>query len=279
MSVISRLILSTCVFIFAIFQASSAQADSGIDCSLITDEISTPVLIGLDDLLVPIPAPYDAGGMCYKADFDGDGIDEYLVQGFTSSDQTIILKQTSVGKYGSVHQRWDNNHLGLDWSANNVSLYVDDYNNDSRADIILDSNQVGGTSGLIYAEGNGSFEKLIVAWDSFANAGSNETIVAGALSGKYAVSNTGAATFSIPIQIPPGIAGVNPNLTIEYNSQSGNGLLGLGWSVSGLSSITRCPSTLVQEIGIDYSKPYAGINLNSNDRFCLDGQFLVSVRP
>ena len=60
-----------------------------------------------------------------------------------------------------------------------------------------------------------------------------------------------------------------PTLSLNYNSQSGNGPLGVGWSLGGLSAITRCPATYAQD-GFK-----GGINYDGNDRFCLDGQRLV----
>src|SRR6185312_1600549 len=54
-----------------------------------------------------------------------------------------------------------------------------------------------------------------------------------------------------------------------YGSQSGNGLVGLGWSLDGLPSITRCPTTLAQG-GV-----YGAVNYDANDVFCLDGQRLI----
>ncbi|PIX55190.1 MAG: hypothetical protein COZ50_04070 [Zetaproteobacteria bacterium CG_4_10_14_3_um_filter_54_28] len=65
--------------------------------------------------------------------------------------------------------------------------------------------------------------------------------------------------------------GIQPNLSLVYNSQGGNGLLGMGWGLSGLSTIHRCARTVAQD-GVK-----GGINLDANDRFCLDGQRLVAT--
>jgi hypothetical protein len=45
---------------------------------------------------------------------------------------------------------------------------------------------------------------------------------------------------NIPITVPPGISGMKPELSINYNSNSGNGLLGVGFGLGGLSAIHRC---------------------------------------
>lgn len=98
-----------------------------------------------------------------------------------------------------------------------------------------------------------------------------QTTVAGELAGQFSVSENGAATYQIPIQIPPGVAGVEPKLELAYNSQGGNGSIGMGWSLSGLSAIVRCPRTKAQD-GVRGS-----INFDLNDRYCLDGERLILV--
>jgi len=89
--------------------------------------------------------------------------------------------------------------------------------------------------------------------------------------GQFDVSPTGAASYSVPVAVPPGTAGMVPSLALAYNSQGGNGLLGVGWSLSGLSAITRCPRTLAQD------NTRSGINYDANDKYCLDGQRLIAI--
>lgn len=81
----------------------------------------------------------------------------------------------------------------------------------------------------------------------------------------------GAATYSVPIVVPPGRAGMQPTFSLEYNSRSGNGVVGLGWAISGGSSIHRCPQTPEQD------GQALGVSYTNNDRLCLDGQRLVRV--
>ncbi len=83
--------------------------------------------------------------------------------------------------------------------------------------------------------------------------------------GTFEVSPSGAATYTIPIDVPPGINGMQPNLAFVYNSQSGNGELGLGWGLSGLSAVMRCPTDLTRDGYID------PVDYDDNDQFCLGG--------
>jgi hypothetical protein len=56
---------------------------------------------------------------------------------------------------------------------------------------------------------------------------------------------------------------------LNYSSQSGNGIAGMGWNLSGLSVITRCAATQATD-GVR-----GGVNLDANDKLCLDGQRLI----
>jgi hypothetical protein len=61
----------------------------------------------------------------------------------------------------------------------------------------------------------------------------------GGLTGQFAVDPSGSASVSIPITVPPGTAGMQPNLSLVINSRGGPGVVGLGGSIAGIPSITR----------------------------------------
>ncbi|MDR1679841.1 MAG: FG-GAP-like repeat-containing protein [Prevotellaceae bacterium] len=93
----------------------------------------------------------------------------------------------------------------------------------------------------------------------------------GSIAGAVDVSPTGAATYTMPIEMPAGVAGIQPSLSLLYNSQAGNGIMGTGFSFSGLSSITRTPRTIYSD------GSSAGIKSSADDVFALDGTRLVAV--
>ncbi len=101
--------------------------------------------------------------------------------------------------------------------------------------------------------------------------GARAATVAGVTSGALAVDETGGAIYAILIAVPPGAAGMEPSLSFVYSSQAGNGPLGVGWSLGGLSNVHRCPRTQAQDGAV------GGINFDANDRFCIDGQRLIAI--
>ena len=91
----------------------------------------------------------------------------------------------------------------------------------------------------------------------------------GGMGGAFSVSPMGGATYSIPIDVPQGVGGLQPQLSIVYNSQSGNGLCGYGATLAGLSSITRGPKDIYHD------SIAQGIKYQADDALYLDGVRLI----
>jgi hypothetical protein len=112
--------------------------------------------------------------------------------------------------------------------------------------------------------GGGSPPQLLVAADPLSDAVS-------ATAAEFRVDESGAATYSIPLYAVPGTAGVAPQLSLSYSSQGGYGALGKGWSIGGMSSITRCRATREAGDFIGAATPDgnpAPINFTGNDPYC-----------
>lgn len=97
------------------------------------------------------------------------------------------------------------------------------------------------------------------------------THLPGYQTGTPGVSPTGASTYEISLFTPQGTGGMVPHLALVYNDQSGNGILGPGFSLSGMSMITR--------INLPYYARNESPELleNLDKQFSLDGNRLVLI--
>ena len=66
----------------------------------------------------------------------------------------------------------------------------------------------------------------------------NPVVSGGAVTATAAGGSTGSASTTIAITVPP-FHGLQPRLLLQYGSDMGNGWLGVGWALSGLSTIDR----------------------------------------
>src|SRR5712691_7604878 len=73
----------------------------------------------------------------------------------------------------------------------------------------------------------------------------------------------GSFGYSIPIEVPA-FHGLEPRLALAYSSEGRNGMLGVGWTLAGFSTIERANS--------GRGTPH----FDANDIYLLDGQELVA---
>ncbi|CAA2142196.1 FG-GAP-like repeat-containing protein [Hyphomicrobium sp. ghe19] len=93
----------------------------------------------------------------------------------------------------------------------------------------------------------------------------------GATAAEFGVSPSGSASYTIPITVPIGTTGVQPKLALQFATPGGDGPMGYGGSISGLSYITRCASDLYHD-GVIHA-----VDFTTADKFCLNGQRLVAI--
>ncbi|WP_422360213.1 FG-GAP-like repeat-containing protein [Reichenbachiella sp.] len=105
-----------------------------------------------------------------------------------------------------------------------------------------------------------------------SQGGSNNNGVAGTTPGSFNVGSTGGAAYNIPILVSPGTADMEPNLSISYNSQAKNGIMGYGFTLSGLSSISRAPTK--QYLDNNVKDP---VDFDGTDKLAIDGERLILV--
>ncbi|MBU0489590.1 MAG: hypothetical protein KKD31_16730, partial [Bacteroidetes bacterium] len=97
----------------------------------------------------------------------------------------------------------------------------------------------------------------------------DRTLAVGTTKGVFNVSQTGAATYNIPLELPKGSAGFEPQISIVYSSQAGNSTLGTGWNLSCYSAITRTGHNQY------FDNDIRGVKFDIYDRFAYDGSRLI----
>jgi hypothetical protein len=68
------------------------------------------------------------------------------------------------------------------------------------------------------------------------------------------VDQSGAFNYEVPITLPKAVGKAQPEIALSYDSHSGNGLVGVGWQLTGFPAITR----------VNFG---AGINYNAGDTY------------
>ncbi len=87
--------------------------------------------------------------------------------------------------------------------------------------------------------------------------------------GKLEISNSGQATYTLPIALPPSISSVGPTINLAYASGQNGGIAGQGWSINSISFISR----IATRQDIDGFKD--GVDFDDNDKLALEGQRLL----
>ncbi|MDO5524629.1 MAG: RHS repeat-associated core domain-containing protein [Prevotella sp.] len=95
-----------------------------------------------------------------------------------------------------------------------------------------------------------------------------DTYSVGTPNGAFTVNGLGAAEYNVSIDVPE-CGNATPKIGVGYNSQSGNGLVGFGFNITGLNSITRGNCDFFHDSSV------WGVKYNDIDALFLGGKRLI----
>jgi RHS repeat-associated protein len=178
-------------------------------------------------------------GKRIRGDFNGDGREDLIVQ--TDTGEEFIISDDKAKPFD----------INVDLAVI-ANMEVVDVNSDKKDDILDATNdkvQYATTDGFTAAIGTSEY--------------------VGTLSGQSNVSPNGDFSYSIPITTAESTGGLKPQVGLSYSSSPNNGHIGVGWGVSGMSTISRC------EQNVETDGAVTKVDFTNTDRFCLDGQRLI----
>ena len=210
----------------------------------------------------------------FHGDFNGDGLIDTLIRSTNPVIPSFIILSASDLAATSLSQVINSNDFTVSFADGTIEIL--DINNDGRDDIRL---TLGANSADIISNPDGTVQESsgnpnpgpTTDYSAPAENPYSLTNGVGAIPGNFNVSSTGRANYRIPLRIPPSIQNIAPEFALNYSGQNFNDVFGVGWFMEGVSEITRCGTTIVQEGYID------GVNFNASDKFCLNGQKLIAV--
>ncbi len=202
----------------------------------------------------------DFHGDCYA----GGCYTDVLLQSKSPGRANVLLAGSASGVLSSATSVASN---AGSWTGNSYQLLVGKFGNSSIDVLYGQATSAGGSNFYSSNISSGNVTATTSALQIAAVATAPATGV-GATAGSADVSASGTGRYTIPLQLSPGTAGLTPQLALQYQHSGSNGLLGVGWGLSGLSIITRCPMTIAQD-GVTQ-----GVQGVAADQYCLDGNRL-----
>ncbi len=197
-----------------------------------------------------------------------NGFIYYAGQGSTA--HTFNLNKSQLGAYQKAV-------LGIDY-------FFDDLNGDGVIDLRVSAHSGGSRGANVYGSRGDELPVEVVETGSITPVEFNYDIerlpllpdlgegeFVALTKGQLSVSG-GVANYDVPMVLPPGVNKLVPSLSLSYNSaNSTSGIMGVGWSVTGFSTIHRCRKSFVLD-GVESQK--SNPKYSHSDRLCLDGERL-----
>ena len=200
-------------------------------------------------------------GKIAVGNFSGDGATDIILQGVRGDVASVLI--VGAGRpvnSGLKYAAGTTLSAGVAIAADSARLIAGNFSGSAGLYV-----QAVSTSGTNYFGSISGGSVSATGHDTSLATTTLPPTAVGRTAGGFEVTALGNSTYTIPISVPPGVGGIQPKISLTYQSNGGNGPLGVGWQIDGLTSIERCRSTIVQD-GAN-----GGITLSTTDRFCLAG--------
>jgi hypothetical protein len=207
--------------------------------------------------------------------FEGRGANLEEIELYGSKVGDTLIDDLAASTTNMLFADTDKDGLPNDWetaNGSNPNLYdrnaIKPGTGKSFLDHYMDSLWLGGLNGNTALPAQGSIPPISII-------GSHQPVAS--LKGSLSVGGDGTASYSLPIDIPKGTAGMEPKISLGYSSGAGNGIAGLGWSLGGLQTITRGASSAAKDGAYDPMDFDVDALEGTKDRFFLNGERLVCI--
>lgn len=192
---------------------------------------------------------------------------------YVSDDYTLIASNFSGGQNLDIFLHSQNSSLSSVYLENSDSEYALADQFVTVAGLMVSGAQVSVVQGSVVSNSELMLGQTVLEYTGGRfRVGGVEPISTwiGATAGSVSVE-MGSMSYSVPINIAPGTAGMQPGLSVGYSSDRGVGMMGVGFSLSGASSITRCEKSFL------FHGDSERVTLGLSDVACLDGNELLLV--
>lgn len=201
------------------------------------------------------------------ADFNGDGHQDVFIHSANATLNSLLIYSDDDDLY-IASQFTHINNLQVSGNAN---VAVGDLYGSSLPELIVDDQYVAETDGD---------ESFVHVQDLLIDNGATGELYAHALAASLvgepgalaSVSVAGQLGYAYPIQVPPGVSGFAPAVSLSYQSGRSGGIAGSGWSLGATMSVERCGQA--PAFG---DSAFGGVTLTSQDRLCMGGERLKVV--
>ncbi len=109
---------------------------------------------------------------------------------------------------------------------------------------IPDASDVNSITVTFSIDNEGVITEKVITLSAFAAPVPVSGEVFGFTEGSHSISESGSFNYMIPLALPMGAGEMKPDISLQYSSHGSDGIMGMGWTLGGLSTIGLSPESI-----------------------------------